>query len=163
MNGEVWVENLGQRAKITLGRGETGDFVFTSLQMGENWFTCSENPLEFAQWVYLVSPVAFRMTLEGTKYDPSTKFVVCQTAKVTGSQPVLRFEWELTVQYLLCSCDGGGVETEIRQFPLVFIQKSAKKSVKSVAGVHHEVGSARNVCRSDLLYDLSDRRGGQSP
>jgi hypothetical protein len=108
MNGEVWVENLGQRAKITLGRGETGDFVFTSLQMGENWFTCSENPLEFAQWVYLVSPVAFRMALEGTKYDPSTKFVVCQTAKVTGSQPVLRFEWELTVQYLLCSCDGGG-------------------------------------------------------
>jgi hypothetical protein len=108
MNGEVWVENLGRHAKITMERGENGDFVFKSLQLGENRFTRCENPLKFAQWVYLVSPVAFRMALEGTKYDPSTKFVVCQIAKVTGVKPVIRFEWELTVQYLLCSCDGGG-------------------------------------------------------
>jgi hypothetical protein len=139
MNGEVWVENLGRHAKITMERGENGDFVFESLQLGENWFTCCENPLKFAQWVYLVSPVAFRMALEGTKYDPSTKFVVCQTAKVTGVQPVIRFEWELTVQYLLCSCDGGGVEAEIRRFPLVFMQKPAKKSAKHGVDVHHEV------------------------
>jgi len=127
----MWVEDLEQHVKNRLERGENGDFVFESLQFDENWFSCVDNPLSFAQWGYLVNPYAFENALRGTKYDPFPGFVVCQTAKLTGSHPFLRLDWEFTVQYLLSACDGDGIMVEIRWFPLVLIQDDTKKTLNA--------------------------------
>ncbi len=122
------MEDLGQHAEITLERGENGDFVFESLQLGEDRFTCAENPLGFAQWAYLVSPQAFELALTGTKYDATPGFVVRQTAKLTDASPLLVLEWELTVRHLVCAYSGDGIRVETRQFPLVMAQSREKRT-----------------------------------
>jgi hypothetical protein len=117
VTGRVFLNGLGKYGWFTVCRlGDSGEFTFESLTIGRVEFSRVE-PEQSLQWIYLVSPEAFEKALEGTRWQGLNLTFVTKSRAVYGD---MRIGWDLTVNYLIATSDGSGIEISPRELKLEF-------------------------------------------
>lgn len=112
------MNGLGKYGWFTLCRvGDTGEFTFKSLTIDRIEFI-RVVPERSLQWVYLVSPEAFEKALAGTRWQGLNLTFVTKSRAFLGDD--MRIGWDLTVNYLIATSDGSGVEISPRELKLEF-------------------------------------------
>jgi hypothetical protein len=112
----AWLEGIEKACYFTLTRGITGDFEFSSCMLDGVEYTkvCHDG---FSQWIYLISPAIFQSALEGTRWAESGLGFVNRGHASTGEG---YFTWNISVNYLVCSCCAAGISIWPKKFQLVF-------------------------------------------
>jgi hypothetical protein len=117
VSARLFLNGLDTYGEITLLRcRDSGDYMFGSLMINNMLFTKLKHECPL-QWIYLVSPEAFQMALEGTCWQRGGLSFVNKSCAV---QADTRIYWDLTVNQLIAASSATGIEICPRELKLEF-------------------------------------------
>jgi hypothetical protein len=117
VTARLFLNGLDVYGEFTLLRcKDSGDYMFESLKINNTVFTRLEHEC-LLQWIYLLSPEAFQMALEGTCWQRGCLSFVNKSCAV---QDDTRIYWNLTVNHLLAASSATGIEICPRELRLEF-------------------------------------------
>ena len=128
----LWLNGTGQQAVIKLSRQKGCDFVLDSLVLCGAEYKLEDSD-GFSQWVYLVSPAAYRMALSGTRWSGQDVRYLCRSHATLSADSSL-LHWSITVNYLVSTCGASGIGMVKKDFDIVLVKPRPKIQTQSSGG-----------------------------